>query len=305
MDLLVLGGTVFLGRHTVERALAAGHRVTLFHRGRSNPGLFPDAVSVHGDRDGGLDALEGRRFDAVLDMCGYVPRLVGEASRRFPDSHYTFISSLSVYADNDTPGQDEDAVLVQLEDPTIEEVTGETYGGLKALCENAVVQERRLIVRPGLIVGPHDPTDRFTYWPVRLARPGRALVPGPRAAAAELTDVRDLAAWIVDAVERDVTGVYNVSGKTTRGALFDLCAGPETELVWHDLDWFVARGVQPWVDLPLCVDAPGFSTRSEMRARAAGLVHRPVEETIRDTRAWAGDRPLMAGLPEEREQELL
>src|ERR687889_128817 len=175
MDLLILGGTGFLGRHLGEAALGEGHRPTLFNRGLSEPGLFPEVEKLEGDRDGDLSALRGRRWDAVIDTCGYVPRVVGASARILADAvdHYTFISSISVYSDDIALGADEGAQVRELPDPTIEEVTGETYGGLKALCERAVEETmpgRVLNVRPGLISGPHDPTDRFTYWPRRIAR---------------------------------------------------------------------------------------------------------------------------------------
>jgi hypothetical protein len=185
MKLLVIGGTRFLGRAIVNYALAAGHEVTLFNRGQSNPDLFEGEVeTLVGNRDGGLGVLDGRSFTAVIDTCGYIPRLVRDSATRLKDAieHYTFISTLSVYSDNSTPGQDESSPLGTLEDETVEEVTGETYGPLKVLCEKAASDvmgaENALHVRAGLIVGPHDLSDRFTYWPARVARGGEVLAPG-------------------------------------------------------------------------------------------------------------------------------
>ena len=183
MNLLILGGTVFLGRHLVEAALARGHAVTLFNRGQHNPDLFPEVERLRGDRDGDLQALEGRRWDAVVDTCGYVPRVVRASAEMLAPNvdHYTFISSISVYADTSKPGIDEQAPVGTLDDPTTEEVTGESYGPLKALCEQAAeaaMPGRVLNIRPGLIVGPHDPTDRFTYWVRRVAEGGEVLAPG-------------------------------------------------------------------------------------------------------------------------------
>jgi 2'-hydroxyisoflavone reductase len=198
MDLLILGGTGFLGRYLVEAALGDGHRPTLFNRGLSEPGLFPEVEKLEGDRDGDLSALRGRRWDAVIDTCGYVPRVVGASARILADAvdHYTFISSISVYSDDIALGADEGAQVRELPDPTIEEVTGETYGGLKALCERAVEETmpgRVLNVRPGLISGPHDPTDRFTYWPRRVAAGGEVLAPDHEERKVQYIDVRDLA----------------------------------------------------------------------------------------------------------------
>ena len=183
MELLILGGTVFLGRALVETALQRGHHLTLFNRGRSNPGLFPQVEHLTGDRDGGLEALRGRQWDAVIDTCGYVPRLVQQSSLLLSSAvgHYTFISTISVYANFSQPGMDEGSPLATLDDDRIEEVTGETYGPLKVLCEQVAEQEmpgRVLVVRPGLIVGPHDPSDRFTYWPQRVKHGGEVLAPG-------------------------------------------------------------------------------------------------------------------------------
>ena len=318
MRILVLGGTIFLGRHFVEQAAARGHDVTLFNRGRHNPELFPDLDRVRGDRDGGLAALGDRRFDACVDMCGYVPRIVGQSAEFLADrcAHYTFVSSLSVYADNSVAGQAEDAPVASIDDPTTEEVTGETYGALKRLCEREVERkfaERALIVRPGLIVGPHDPTDRFTYWPWRLARGGPVLAPLPGDVKIEFTDVRDLAGWILKSVESRSTGTFNVSGPTAQKMEFahflELCAN-DAELVWVGRDWLADRGVSLWVDLPLLVDeaSPGFTTRSAHRAQAAGMRYRSPAETIRDTLQWVADaRPdsLAAGLAPERERALL
>ena len=198
MKLLILGGTVFLGRHLVEAAQARGHQLTLFNRGQHNPELFAGVEKLRGDRSGDLSALRGRRWDAVIDTCGYIPRIVRASAELLADAvdHYTFVSSLSVYADTSRPGIDESAPVGQLADETVEDITGETYGPLKALCEQAAgraLPGRVLTVRPGLIVGPHDPTDRFTYWPVRVARGGALLAPGRPERRVAFVDVRDLA----------------------------------------------------------------------------------------------------------------
>jgi len=323
MDLLVLGGTRFLGRHVVEAALVRGDRVTLFHRGRTGAGLFPGVERVLGDRDGGLGALDGRRWDAVIDTCGYVPRVVGASARALARaaSHYTFVSSVSAYASPLALHADEGAPLATLADPDVEAVTGETYGGLKAACERAVLEgfgARTLVVRPGLIVGPNDPTDRFPYWPRRLARGGDVLVPDAPGLDVQVVDVRDLAAWILACVSAGVTGAFNAIGPAEPLA-FRACleriataVGSTARLVPVAEPFLLERNVAPWVGLPLWVSAgeAAFSTISAARARAHGLAFRPLEDTARDTLAWdlARDSSERAGSPAltaERENELL
>ena len=213
VKLLVLGGTRFVGRHLVEAALARGHEVTLFNRG-NHPEVFPEVEGLIGDRDGDLGALENRTWDAALDTSGYVPRLVRDSAERLRDAvgHYTFISTVSVYPDTLPPHADEDARVRGLEDPLTEEVTNGTYGGLKVLCEEAVREiygARSLVIRPGLVVGPYDPTDRFTYWPVRVAEGGEVLAPGVPEAPVQFIDARDLAAWTLGMIEGRETGTYN------------------------------------------------------------------------------------------------
>ena len=181
MNILILGGTVFLGRAIVEEALRQGHTLTLFNRGKSNPDLFSEVEKLMGDRDLDLSPLEDRKWDLVIDSCGYVPRVVGQSAKLLANAvdHYTFISTVSVYADFSKPGIDENAPVGTLEDETVEEITGETYGPLKALCEQVVqerIPDRSLVIRPGLIVGPHDPTDRFTYWVLRVSQGGEVMV---------------------------------------------------------------------------------------------------------------------------------
>jgi 2'-hydroxyisoflavone reductase len=225
MKLLILGGTVFLGRHLTEAALAAGHDVTLFNRGQHNANLYPDLEKLRGDRDGGLDVLKGRTWDAVVDTCGYIPRLVRDSASLLSDAvdHYTFISTLSVYRDFRVRGLREEAPVGTLDDETVEEeVTAGsrgTYGPLKALCEQAAeaaMPGRVLCARPGLMVGPYDPTDRFTYWPVRVARGGQVLVPPTPQAPVQFIDARDLATWVMRMAEHNKTGVYNATGPAER-----------------------------------------------------------------------------------------
>lgn len=324
MHLLLLGGTVFLGRALVEAALARGHRVTLFNRGRHHPELFPEVEKLRGDRDGGLAPLEGRRFDAVIDTSGYVPRIVHAAAALLAPTigHYTFISSISVYPEYSKIGIDEHEPVGVLDDPTEETITGTSYGPLKALCEQAAeaaLPGRVLHVRPGLIVGPHDPTDRFTYWPVRVARGGPFPAPGRPGYLTQFIDVRDLAEWIIHAVEQRITGVYNATGPEqplALGALFDVCravSGSDATPIWIGDEALAAAGVQPWSEVPLYVpETPeylGFSQVAITRALAAGLRFRPLEQTVADTLAWARTRPAdyawRAGMSPEREAELL
>ena len=325
MNILILGGTIFLGRHLVDAALARGHEVTLFNRGQHNPDLFPNVEKLRGDRDGNLDALRDRWWDAVVDTCGYVPRIVRASAELLAGavSHYTFVSSLSVYAATRQPGTYESATVGRLQDETVEEITGETYGPLKALCEQAaerVMPGRVLNVRPGLIVGPFDPTDRFTYWPARVARGGDVLAPGRPDRQIQLIDVRDLAEWIVRAVENNLTGVYNADGPDyalSMGTLLDASkavSGSNAHFVWVEDQFLIDSGVQPWSEVPLWIpesdpDAAGFFAFDCRKAISAGSTFRPLADTIRDTLAWDATRPSdrewRAGLKLEREAELL
>lgn len=322
MNLLIIGGTRFLGRALVDEARALGHTVTLFNRGRSNPGLYPDVEQIHGDREGGLDALGGRRWDAVIDTCGYVPRVVRASATFLAGSvdHYTFISTMSVYAEPLRPGATEDAPVGVLADDAVEEITGETYGPLKALCEKAASEAmdgRALLVRSGLIVGPYDPTDRFTYWPVRVARGSEVLAPESPDYRVQFIDVRDLARWTLQATARRLTGPYNATGPrhpAPLGQVLDLSrqiSGSDAEITWVNEAFLTAHEVTPFTEMPLWVPAEyeGFNAFSIEKAVAAGLTHRPLEDTIRDTLDWAASRPAdyvwRGGLPPEREVELL
>jgi 2'-hydroxyisoflavone reductase len=328
--LLVLGGTMFLGPEIVEAALARGWKVTLFNRGKTNPQLFPDLEKLHGDRDpakgDGLKALEGRRWDAVVDTSGYVPRHVqASASLLAPVARqYVFVSTISVYADNSKPGADETAAVGTLKDPAVEKVDGETYGPLKALCEQAAEKAmpgRTTIVRPGLIVGPNDPSDRFTYWPVRVAKGGEVLAPGTPQDPTQFIDVRDLGNWIVLLLEKNRTGVFNATGPKEplpMGELLASCkrvSGSNATFTWIPSAFLEAQQVAPWSDMPVWVppvdDMAGFARVSIARATAAGLTFRSVDDTVRDTLTWWKTVPeerrakLRAGLGAEREAEVL
>jgi 2'-hydroxyisoflavone reductase len=336
MRLLIIGGTRFAGRHLVEAALARGHTLTLFNRGQSNPELFPQVEQLHGDRTEDLAPLQGRTWDAVIDTSGYVPRHVRRSAEALAAStdRYVFISTVSVYAESNPRGMDETSPLATLQDESVEEVTGETYGGLKVLCEKAVEQvlpDRALIIRPGLIVGPHDPTDRFTYLPWRthaphatdlrcsagVAQGGEVLAPGNPDQPVQIIDARDMAQWIVSMAEERRTGIFNAVGPdyalTTRSML-EACVAVcnlQAQLTWVSEEFLLAAGVKPWSEIPVWVpeqDA-AFDTCSNARAIATGLKFRPLNETIADTLAWAKTRPAdhawRAGMTREREAELL
>ncbi len=322
MQILIIGGTKFLGPHLVDAARARGHALTLFNRGRVDA-TAPDGVQVvRGDRAADLDKLAGRRWHAVIDTCGFVPRVVRASAGALADraKHYVFISSLSAYADPLGGKFDEDEPLAAIADPTVEEVTAETYGALKALCEREVrsaLGDRSLIVRPGLIAGPRDPTDRFTYWPHRVAQGGDVLVPGVPDKPIAIIDVRDLAQWIVHAIERAVNGTFNVSGEygaLTMGDVIEACiagSGAAARPVWVDESFLLARNVAPWTELPLWIPAEEDTLlrASSARAVAHGLARRAIRDTVSATLAWTKerglDRMLNAGLTRAREAELL
>ncbi len=316
MRLLVLGGTLFLGRHVTEIAHARGHELTLFNRGVTPYDAPPGVEQVHGDRDGGLDLLGDRLWDAVIDTSGYVPRVVAESARRLAPrtSHYTFVSTIGAYGSHPNEGIDERTPTASLPPGAgASEDVAALYGELKAQCEREVQNvfgERALIVRPGLIVGPHDPTERFTYWVRRLARPGRVLVPDARGQPVQVIDGRDLAAWLIDLAERGQTGAFNATGPAVRltfGELIELidqAAGDGAELVRIPEDRLAEAGVEPWDELPLWLDLPrnpeyrGFLAVDIGRALDAGLQLRPLADTVADTLAWIRER---AAVPVKRQ----
>jgi 2'-hydroxyisoflavone reductase len=318
VKLLVLGGTKFLGRHAFDAALAGGHEVTIFTRGQTNPELFPEAEHLHGDRDGDLGALAGRTWDGVVDTSGYVPRIVRQSAELLRDAvgRYVFVSSISVYADFSGPIT-EATPVAELEDPDTEEIL-ESYGALKAACERVVEEaygDRSARVRAGLIVGPYDPTDRFTYWPRRIAAGGDVLGPGEPGAPVQFVDARDLAAWLVRLALGGPGGVFNASGPAeplTFAELLDrarVAIGSDANVVWTEEQRVLDAGVQPWTELPLWlpgIDYAGMARADISRAVNAGLRFRPVEETVLDTLAWdrsvPGDRPTLAA---DKEAEIL
>ncbi len=297
LNLLILGGTGFIGPHMVERALARGHKVTLFNRGKTNADLFPDVETLVGDRDGKLDALAGKRFDAVIDNSGYVPRHVRDSAALLNETvgRYLFISSISAYADFETKGIDEDYAVATMPDETVEQITGETYGPMKALCEKAVSDvfgERATIIRPGYIVGPRDRTDRWTYWPLRVERGGEMLVPGEASDPVQFIDARDLARFTVAALEDDIAGTFNAVGPaetlTMESMLQSMRASTDSDVTLHWVD--AARIEEQNVQFPIWASAVGefggAHQVSNARAVANGMSFRPLEETTTDTLAW-------------------
>ena len=318
MKLLLLGGTKFLGRATVEAALERGHEVTLFTRGETNPELFPRAEKLRGDRSEDLSPLAGRSWDAVVDTSGYVPGVVRASADALRDSvgRYLFVSSISVYADlSDGPSEDSDRAELAEGHPVDELLTEyENYGALKALCEDAVKEvygERTVIVRPGLIVGPHDPTGRFTYWPHRIARGGDFLVPAPANGRFQIIDARDLGRWLVDLCEKGTSGAYNaVHPGYTWAELVEAglrVTGSAARPVWIDGDWLADQDVGEWMELPMWLRDPewvGMNRADGSRAVAAGLAFRALDDTVRGTLEHA-DTTEDAGLRPERERELL
>lgn len=324
MRVLILGGTKFLGRHLAAAALEQGHTVTLFNRGNQSEGLFPEAEHLRGDRDGNLVALHGRRWDVAIDTSGYVPRVVGASARLLADAvdHYSFVSSISVYSGWPAVARiDEGSPVGTLTDPTVEEVDGETYGPLKALCEQTVQESlpgRTLIVRPGLIVGPHDPTDRFSYWPARVARGGAMLAPGRAERPVQVIDARDLAEWILRMATARAAGTFNATGPEHSLTMAEILAtsqrvsGSQASITWVPDDFLEQMQVGAWVELPLWIperEGPGVGDVNCARAIAAGLTFRPLAETIRATLDWLATRPAeyawKAGLTPAREAEVL
>ena len=324
MKILILGGTKFLGRHLVDAALARGHEVTMFNRGKTNPTLFPNVETITGDREHNIETLSGREWDAVIDVAGYVPRIVRASAQGLEKSvkRYVFISSISVYAGFQKVGINESDPVGNLEDESVEEVTGETYGPLKALCEKTIEEiysDRALIIRPGLIVGPHDPTDRFTYWPMRVKRGDDMITPDRPQTPIQIIDVRDLSEFIIKLIEENASGIYNATGpdhELFMGEFLDACrlvSGSVATFHWASAEFLKEHEVQPWSDLPVWLpdtgEDAGFARIDVSKAVGAGLKFRPLEDTIRDTIAWAEQRPedheWRAGLNPDKEKVLL
>lgn len=328
MRILILGGTKFLGRHLVDASLERGHQVTLFNRGESNPDLYPELETLVGDRDGGLRPLEGRSWDIAIDTSGRAPRLVKAAAKLLADKveHYTFLSSISVYADRSVTNIDEDSEVARLADPSSEDVVAD-YGPLKAICEReatSAMSGRVLNVRAGLIVGPYDYTARFTYWPWRIARGGELLAPGHPDQPVQFIHARDLADWILDMAAQRRAGTFNVTGPDqpmTMRQFLEACreaVGSNARFTWVDEDFLLERRVEPFTEMPVWVPRAieGMLSVDIAKGLAAGLTFRPIADTVRETQAWHESLPAdpksrlyrvegKAGLTPDREAALL
>lgn len=330
-SILILGGTGFIGPHIVNTALERGHTVTLFNRGKTHADLFPNVEKLRGDRDGQLDALEGRKWDAVVDPSGYVPRIVKMSAELLAPNvgQYLFVSTISVYKQPGTPGMDESAPLETMppEDAASEEVK-KYYGALKALSEKAAeaaMPGRVTVVRPGLIIGPGDPTGRFTHWPSRCAEGGEVLAPGDGSTPTQYIDGRDLGQWIVHLVEQGTMGTFNALGperKITMKEVLDACnaaGGNKARLTWVDWKFLEQQDVGPWSEMPMWIpteEDPGFGSMSNARAVKAGLTFRPIGETAKDTLAWLANlladmtpeqktRAVSSGIARDKEAKVL
>lgn len=326
LKILVLGGTGFIGPHMVREALRRGHEVSLFNRGRTNNELFPDLELFKGDRNNGLQSLEGGKWDVVVDNSGYVPRQVEDSARLLSAvvSHYLYVSTISVYAVSPAPIT-ESSPLETMEDETVEEVTGETYGPMKALCEQRVLAEvgaaRTTILRPTYICGPGDRTDRYTYWPVRTSRGGEMLWPGSPEDDIQIIDVRDFANFTVDCLEAKTPGIFNTVTPLQSFKMGDLMedslAVTDSDMtpVWVDKEFIAENEVADGGGLPIWESPDGeyapLSLVDGSPAVAAGLRNRPTRETARDTLSWWKTLPadrsenLRAGLSEDKEATLL
>lgn len=326
--ILILGGTGFLGPATIEIAQARGHQVTMFNRGKTRPDLFPGVEKLHGDRDPkkgeGLKALEGRSWDAVIDNSAYFPRIVRASAGLLAPrvKQYLIISSISAYKEPNPENGTEDAPLATLADPTVEDIGEGNYGGLKALCEQAAqtaLPGRTAVIRPGYIVGPDDPSGRFTYWPVRCDKGGEIAVPGAPTDPVEIIDVRDLAAWLVHLVEQGTTGVFNACGPEKRlawGSLVEACqkvGNPGAKPIWIPADFLAKQaGIEFPIWAPYGGETKGFHTWRNDRAVKAGLRFRPALDTAKDTLAWyktqekaEKGRTKLAGPSAEQEAKLI
>ena len=335
LRILILGGTGFTGPFQIQYALKRGHKITTFNRGKTHPGETPEGVEqLIGDRNGQLDALKNRQWDVVIDNPTSAPVWVRDAAQILKGNvdRYVFISTISVYADTSKPGTDESAPLAKYTGPDAMKESRESiiaskfalYGPLKALSEQEAEKwfpKKTLIIRPGLIVGPRDETDRFTYWPMRVDRGGEVLAPGAPSDPVQFIDGRDLAEWTIRMVENGETGIYNATGPVKQLGIGDMLETVKSALsssakfTWVNADFLEAQKVEPWSDMPVWIpprgEEAGGNQISNKRALAKGLIFRAMADTTRDTVAWFKSQPqdrqskLKAGLSPERETEVL
>jgi 2'-hydroxyisoflavone reductase len=334
LRLLVLGGTGFIGPYQVRYAVERGHHVTVFNRGRRQAELPEGVEHLQGDRNDDLTALERGEWDVVIDNPTTLPVWVRDAASLLRDraNHYIFVSTISVFADNSVPGKDEAGALAPYTgtDPMAETMetllanVGQLYGPLKALSEREAEKwfpGRTTVIRPGLIVGPGDPSDRFTYWPVRVSRGGEVLAPGTPQDPVQLIDARDLAEWTIRMAEQNATGIYNATGPAHSMGVGEMLSAMEplarepVRFTFADAEFLEAQEVRAWADMPTWVppegETAGFARVSNQRALGRGLTFRPIAETARETLAWFRSLPaerqarLQAGLSPERESQLL
>lgn len=336
MKILIIGGTKFLGRHLLTAALARNHEVTLFNRGKHSAEEFENVEQIHGDRNSDLGKLNGRNWDAVIDTCGYLPQSVKASAEALKNSvgQYVFISSISAYAGFSKPDFDETAPVAELSEEQQKQaneidlkgeltgaILGEMYGALKVLCEREAERAmpgRVLTVRSGLIVGAFDPTDRFTYWVMRVAKGGEVLAPGGPDRYVQLIDAKDLSEWIIKMIEQNENGIYHATGKpfdlTMKNMLEEIKSVSESDaaFVWVSEEFQKKEKVENWGDMPLYLpesskEARGFLSANIDKALKTGLSFRPLSETIRETLDWrrAKKDELKAGISAEREKELL
>ncbi|HEY0372761.1 MAG TPA: NAD-dependent epimerase/dehydratase family protein [Thermoanaerobaculia bacterium] len=328
LNLLILGGTGFTGPHQVRYAVARGHKVTVFNRGKTNPGSVPAGVErLQGDRNtGDLESLKNRKWDAVIDVPSSLPKWVRDAATLLKDSagQYVFISTISVYKDESKPHMDETGAVIEGGDPNADKVTGENYGALKTQAEKealAAFPGRTTIIRPGLIVGDGDNSDRFTYWPARIARGGEVLAPGNPTDPVQFIDARDLAEWVIRMVEQKAFGTYNAVGPAQPLTMAEMLYGIKAsttagaQFTWVPATFLEAQKVAPWQDMPVWIppvaEYAGFGTLSIQRALDKGLTFRSLADTTQSTLAFHHSRPedrkakLRAGITAEREAEVL
>jgi len=324
MKILIIGGTRFLGRALTEAIVDQGHELTLFHRGQSNPDYRSEVPRILGDRETDIEKLAGHQWDVVIDTCGYFPRIVQISADYLKDkvNKYVFISSISAYKSTDEIGITEAAELDRMDDPTLEEITGESYGPLKVLCEEVVQEqygENAIIIRPGLIIGPHDPTNRFTYWVNRMRGEGPVLAPGDGTFPVQVIDARDIADFILTLLDNDETGTFNVVGPDQPMPLNEVLSviadavNNHPDITWIENEWLLDHDVTPWMEMPLWIPNDEGAALMQVNidhAKNKGMTFRPLSQTIKDLADWydsiSGDNQEWgAGMSSDKEKELL